>query len=254
MFSFGDTNRRNGVENSFFGSFDHDENGEDDFDDYLHQPEKKRRLKSDQVQFLEKSFESENKLEPERKVQLANELGLQPRQVAIWFQNRRARWKTKQLERDYDVLQSSYYSLKANYENILKDNNKLKAEVLHLTDKLVMKEKKNSASKLHDEEPITYLRSNSDVSKDSVESKFEDFTSVGCQVTLLERVDSSYIFETDQSDLSQDDEDILRKGLMHPLACEFPKNEDIADDYSSNSSYFGFPADNNDQNFGFWSY
>ena len=66
--------------------------------------EKKRRLNVEQVRTLEKNFELANKLEPERKIQLARALGLQPRQVAIWFQNRRARWKTKQLEKDYDVL------------------------------------------------------------------------------------------------------------------------------------------------------
>ncbi|KAH6760135.1 hypothetical protein C2S52_009421 [Perilla frutescens var. hirtella] len=68
-----------------------------------HISEKKRRLSVDQVKALEKNFEVENKLEPERKVKLAQELGLQPRQVAVWFQNRRARWKTKQLERDYGI-------------------------------------------------------------------------------------------------------------------------------------------------------
>lgn len=79
---------------------------------------------------MEKSFEDENKLEPERKTQLAKKLGLQPRQVAVWFQNRRARWKTKQLERDYDVLKSSYDSLLSTYDSIVKENEKLKSEVL----------------------------------------------------------------------------------------------------------------------------
>lgn len=81
------------------------------------------------VDLLEKSFEAENKLEPEQKNQLANKLGVQPRQVAIWFQNRRARWKTKQLERDYDILKSSYDSLLSNYDSVLKENEKLKSEV-----------------------------------------------------------------------------------------------------------------------------
>nr|GMC93273.1 homeobox-leucine zipper protein ATHB-6-like [Ipomoea batatas]GME14297.1 homeobox-leucine zipper protein ATHB-6-like [Ipomoea batatas]GME19050.1 homeobox-leucine zipper protein ATHB-6-like [Ipomoea batatas] len=87
--------------------------------------EKKRRLGVHQVKALEKYFDLENKLEPERKVKLAQELGLQPRQVAIWFQNRRARWKTKQLERDYGVLKANYDSLKRSYETLQHDNQDL---------------------------------------------------------------------------------------------------------------------------------
>jgi homeobox-leucine zipper protein len=91
--------------------------------------EKKRRLNVEQVRTLEKNFELGNKLEPERKLQLARALGLQPRQVAIWFQNRRARWKTKQLEKDYDALKRQLDAVKADNDALLSHNKKLQAEV-----------------------------------------------------------------------------------------------------------------------------
>lgn len=101
-----------------------------------HVSEKKRRLSVEQVKALEKNFEVENKLEPERKVKLAQELGLQPRQVAVWFQNRRARWKTKQLERDYNVLKANFDSLKHNYESLKHDNEALIKEIRELKSKV----------------------------------------------------------------------------------------------------------------------
>eukprot|EP00262_Sarcandra_glabra_P016609 TRINITY_DN546_c0_g2_i3.p1 TRINITY_DN546_c0_g2~~TRINITY_DN546_c0_g2_i3.p1 ORF type:complete len:242 (-),score=40.99 TRINITY_DN546_c0_g2_i3:138-863(-) len=97
--------------------------------------EKKRRLNVDQVKALEKNFEVENKLDPERKVKLAQELSLQPRQVAVWFQNRRARWKTKQLERDYGVLKASYEALKLNYDDLCHDKEALLDELRELKSK-----------------------------------------------------------------------------------------------------------------------
>ncbi|XWS64283.1 hypothetical protein CRYUN_Cryun06bG0173000 [Craigia yunnanensis] len=106
-------------------------NGEEDLsDDGSQAGEKKRRLNMEQVKTLEKNFELGNKLEPERKMQLARALGLQPRQIAIWFQNRRARWKTKQLEKDYDLLKRQYEAIKAHNDALQAQNQKLHAEIL----------------------------------------------------------------------------------------------------------------------------
>lgn len=90
---------------------------------------KKRRLSTDQVRALERTFELDNKLEPERKMRLAQELGLEPRQVAVWFQNRRARWKTKRLERDYATLKSEYDQLRQKHDVLLRDKEALLSQV-----------------------------------------------------------------------------------------------------------------------------
>ncbi|KAK2994652.1 hypothetical protein RJ640_007833 [Escallonia rubra] len=105
--------------------------GEDDLSDEEGSQaggEKKRRLNMEQVKTLEKNFELGNKLEPERKMHLARALGLQPRQIAIWFQNRRARWKTKQLEKDYEVLKRQFDALKAENDSLQSQNHKLHSE------------------------------------------------------------------------------------------------------------------------------
>ena len=91
--------------------------------------EKKRRLAADQVRALERCFETDNKLDPDRKSRIARDLGLQPRQVAVWFQNRRARWKTKQLERDFDRLKASFDALRADHDLLLQDNHRLRSQV-----------------------------------------------------------------------------------------------------------------------------
>ncbi|KAL9332039.1 hypothetical protein ACSQ67_001649 [Phaseolus vulgaris] len=87
--------------------------------------EKKKRLSSKQIELLERSFQEEIKLDPERKMKLSRELCLQPRQIAVWFQNRRTRWKTKQLEHLYDVL-------KHQYDVISNEKQKLQEEVMKL--------------------------------------------------------------------------------------------------------------------------
>ncbi|XP_014495698.2 homeobox-leucine zipper protein ATHB-22-like [Vigna radiata var. radiata] len=87
--------------------------------------EKKKRLTSNQLEILERSFQEEIKLDPEKKMKLSRELGLQPRQIAVWFQNRRTRWKTKQLEHLYDAL-------KHQYDVISNEKQKLQEEVVKL--------------------------------------------------------------------------------------------------------------------------
>ncbi|KAJ0025685.1 hypothetical protein Pint_08385 [Pistacia integerrima] len=106
--------------------------------------EKKRRLTSDQVKALEKNFEVENKLEPDKKAKLAEELGLQPRQIAVWFQNRRARLKTKELEREYCLLKANYDSLKIDYNNLEQENESLATTLRELKAKLCQENEETS--------------------------------------------------------------------------------------------------------------
>ncbi|XP_072982248.1 homeobox-leucine zipper protein HOX12-like [Typha latifolia] len=91
---------------------------------------KKRRLSDEQVKFLETSFGKERKLETGRKVHLASELGLDPKQVAVWFQNRRARHKSKQLEEEYVKLKSAH-------DTVVLEKCHLENEVLKLKERLV---------------------------------------------------------------------------------------------------------------------
>ncbi|XP_028775618.1 homeobox-leucine zipper protein ATHB-40 [Neltuma alba] len=95
---------------------------------------KKRKLSAEQVNLLELNFGNEHKLESERKDRLASELGLDPRQVAVWFQNRRARWKSKKLEEEYS-------SLKKVHESTILEKCRLETEVLKLKEQLSEAEK-----------------------------------------------------------------------------------------------------------------
>ncbi|KAK4416528.1 Homeobox-leucine zipper protein ATHB-40 [Sesamum alatum] len=95
---------------------------------------RKRKLSEEQVNMLERSFGSEHKLESERKDRLAAELGLDPRQVAVWFQNRRARWKSKKLEEEYSKLKSEH-------ETAVVEKCRLETELLKLKEQLQEAEK-----------------------------------------------------------------------------------------------------------------
>lgn len=96
----------------------------------------KSRFSAEQIKSLESSFESETRLEPRKKVQLARELGLQPRQIAIWFQNRRARWKSKQIENEYKILKDNYDNLASQFESLKKERQSLLIQLQILGDLL----------------------------------------------------------------------------------------------------------------------
>ncbi|KAJ8568313.1 hypothetical protein K7X08_027846 [Anisodus acutangulus] len=83
------------------------------------------RFNDEQIKSLENMFETESRPELRTKQQLAKRLGLQPRQVAIWFQNKRARSKSKQLELEYRMLQISYDNLGSKYELQKKEHESL---------------------------------------------------------------------------------------------------------------------------------
>ncbi|KAK8998748.1 hypothetical protein V6N11_084131 [Hibiscus sabdariffa] len=86
---------------------------------------KKLRLSKDQSAILEESFKEHNTLNPKQKMALAKQLGLRPRQVEVWFQNRRARTKLKQTEVDCEFL-------KRCCENLTEENRRLQKEVQEL--------------------------------------------------------------------------------------------------------------------------
>ncbi|XP_008781928.2 homeobox-leucine zipper protein HAT22-like [Phoenix dactylifera] len=86
---------------------------------------KKLRLTKQQLTLLENSFQEHSTLNPPRKQELADQLNLRPRQVEVWFQNRRARTKSKQTELDREFLNKCC-------ENLSNENQRLKRELEEL--------------------------------------------------------------------------------------------------------------------------
>ncbi|KAK3030677.1 hypothetical protein RJ639_035881 [Escallonia herrerae] len=87
------------------------------------------RFSDEQIRSLEIMFKTESRPELPLKHRLANQLGLQPRQVAIWFQNKRARSKSRQIEGDYQLLKINYDSLASKFESLKKENQLLLSQV-----------------------------------------------------------------------------------------------------------------------------
>ncbi|KAG6392005.1 hypothetical protein SASPL_146207 [Salvia splendens] len=86
-------------------------------------------MNEEQLRLLESNFNFNNKLDPEHKSRLALELGVPPRQVAIWYQNKRARDKIHGLETDHRAM-------RAQLERVLTDNSRLRDEMERLREEL----------------------------------------------------------------------------------------------------------------------
>ncbi|XP_062091322.1 homeobox-leucine zipper protein ATHB-12 [Humulus lupulus] len=136
----------------------------------------KRRFSDEQIKSLESMFESETRLEPRKKLQLASELGLQPRQVAIWFQNKRARWKSKQLERDYSILLSNYKNLASRFDALKKEKQGLALQLQKLNGDLMQSSKDHN---LH--------KDNNEKDSDNGKMKTESESEVKPSLSSLER-------------------------------------------------------------------
>ncbi|XVF64258.1 hypothetical protein PTKIN_Ptkin09bG0153900 [Pterospermum kingtungense] len=90
-------------------------------------PRKKLRLSKEQSVILEENFKEHSTLNPKQKQALAEQLNLRPRQVEVWFQNRRARTKLKQTEVDCELLKKCCETLTEENKRLQKELQELKS-------------------------------------------------------------------------------------------------------------------------------
>ncbi|XP_059645809.1 homeobox-leucine zipper protein HOX3-like [Cornus florida] len=120
-----DINRVPSGEEEWFASNMEDE--DDQSNNSCGPPRKKLRLTKEQSRLLEESFRHNHTLNPKQKEALAMQLKLKPRQVEVWFQNRRARSKLKQTEMECEYLKRWFGSLTEQNKRLQKEVEELRA-------------------------------------------------------------------------------------------------------------------------------
>ncbi|GAA0155913.1 hypothetical protein LIER_13530 [Lithospermum erythrorhizon] len=108
-------------------SYEEIEHPPNDGDHHKMGTRKKLRLTKEQSALLEGSFRVHNTLSPNQKLELAERLKLRPRQVEVWFQNRRARTKLKQTEVDCEFLKKCCETLTIENQKLYRELEELRA-------------------------------------------------------------------------------------------------------------------------------
>ncbi|CAI5951527.1 unnamed protein product [Closterium sp. NIES-65] len=93
---------------------------------------KRPRFAEEQLAHLEAHFAVEQELTPASKKLLAARLGVKPRQVCVWFQNRKVRQRTRERETELEGMQAAYAKLQATCRELQDDYELLKSDYQEL--------------------------------------------------------------------------------------------------------------------------